>query len=212
MAYTFGLTDFGPDDHSNTTFEATPLDLNNGPLAGELEVASDVDVFRVATTPNTIIRVATAGVSLQIWSNGFTLAQLSSAGPIDTAVQVPGSDCYLLVRPRSPAPVPFMINATVASDDFTAPTALVRGSLRTGNIDFLGDTDTFTFAVATTGLVDVTVTGARAEVRDPFGFLIGNGDNSTFSVNATTTGTFTVKVLASPATPNGIGAYSVLVP
>ncbi|MFT3706695.1 MAG: hypothetical protein QM817_03420 [Archangium sp.] len=212
LTYQLTMNDYGPDDHGNGAADATNLPAGEGSLSGNLEVASDVDAFRVSVPPGVTLHVSSANVALSVMSNNSIIRRITTTGALEIDVQIPGNAAYLFVSPASPAPVAFTIAAYVANDDITTVMPLTRGTTRQGRIDYLGDTDTFTYDVASPGLVDITISGARIEVRDPQGQLVGVADNTTLTLNTTLTGTWRIRVAAGNSTPAGIGPFSILVP
>ena len=207
-AYSFQVSDLGPDDFPNSSASA-PL-VTPGGQSGSLQYPGDVDVVRFAVTAGQWYQFNASGVPANFAmtiadGSGVTVKTgTSSAGFLAT-----GSGTYSLAVTSSSATGAWAVTFSSGSDDFpntiSGAPAFAAGATVTGALDYAGDVDVLTFAVTAGRWYTFTTNSA------PAGFVttLRNSSGATISTSgsflATATETCSVQVSSATAT----GAWSL---
>ncbi len=219
--YSILTVDLGADDFGDTKADGASLVVDAAATSGVLGIATDVDAFLISANAGDIINVSCTAVtgspcSIKIFNpQGGEIVSSPSYASRSTGFLAATAGVYLLeLRDITSATTAatYRVRAVRTSDDFTAPTPLSRGTRINGSINYVGDTDVFSFAATQGMAVTLNISaGGRLRVTSPTGrleALVYSNFAETFS--PTETGPYLLTVVPS-ASYNEVTAYTLSV-
>ncbi|MFZ5446274.1 MAG: calcium-binding EGF-like domain-containing protein [Myxococcota bacterium] len=216
LAWSVTASDLGPDDHGDVANEATSLAFDAG-VSGVLEVATDIDAFRVSPAFGEIVQVTVQGTNfspqVQVQTpSGTTATQTYGVGTTVTVGflnNVVNGVWTTRVSTSSltSTSVSYTVSARTVVDDYPTPTAISVGQLTSGVIDYGGDVDALLVPMTAGASRSLTLSGTvRATVTDGSGAYVTTlYSGSSRTLTAATTGTYRVDISfdygSSPVAP-----------
>jgi hypothetical protein len=218
--YTYKLENLGPDDYPDTIATAAVVRVDTT-VAGRIETTTDVDAFSFTATAGHLYRVVCTA-SPALYNCSTTITSPTGATVSGTRWLAVAGDYKVLVRGSGSYAGTYTLLVTdEGADDFgntaAGAGALTLGAPTTGNIQYSGDSDFFSFTATANHLYRLTCTASSAylctlAVRDATSTLVTSssyGTTVTLSFRAVTAGAYTVQ--ASAYSSSASGSYTLTV-
>lgn len=228
--FTVAVEDLGLDDHSDDLGNATPA-THGVPVAGRLELATDVDTFSFTAVAGRIMQATalrtgtgtTVPLHLTVYDpQGIQLGEAD--GTVGMLASVTGVYKVQVERGGYSSTTDLVgYTLTVVDqgqDDHaatsTGATALTVGTPSLGSVQYATDIDAFAFTAVAGHVYQVTCTRnpgtCSYQVKDPSGApVVSGGSSATTSFLTATAGRYVIEVGPGSSYSPALGPYSLTV-
>ena len=225
--YTVILSDLGPDDHGDVPAAATPLNVGEAPLLGDVETRGDDDWFSFEAIAGRIYHFALTRETISsayvylYYPDGQRIAESHSDPESITYETDESGRWYYRVRHSSGSGIGsyHLTLDDVGEDDHgdeeaTATPLVMDGPLISGEIKTRGDLDYFSFVALLNhsyrvSLIPISLSSSNLRLYDPSGSRAAISISSVLLFEADEAGQWTIQVRHPSSI--GTGEYEVRV-